>query len=567
MKLFGYWTLFVALSISVVAAYYSIVGLAAIFAAALIPIVVMGSVLEVAKITTAVWLHTNWTNANTLIKTYLTSATIVLMLITSMGIFGFLSKAHIEQTAVGGEFQARIEQIEQNILTEEATIERNLAQIDTLNTNTPNRIARIQDQIDTEQSRIERILERTQPLITEQEQVISRADQRLQQRIQPLRDAIEQSRQEILDLNAEREQLLSGENPRLGILTNTLNTQTERLDTAIQQKENIENLFLSEDRNDIIQLQTTIGIPVDQRDGVIGPTTTRIYNEFLTSLDISISDIQATIADTRTQISQTQTEFEDETDSRLLEIDNRISVLNENITEYRDEADALLAEPDSQTTEARQQIEAIRNSSQDEIDNINILIAELRRQLTEVTDAADQQRITSLEQSIEESRDTILSLTTERFSVESEIRLLEAEVGPVKYIAQMIYGEDSDTNTLEKSVRIVILMLVFVFDPLAIVLVIAAITLIEKPKEIPQKQTRKRKTSQPKSEKKIVEDMSNISAVPTTGDSNLEKDTTPKKQTDKPKPRKPRTKKPTDNIENKKEEVSETNMVIKTKKD
>ena len=103
MKVFGYWTLFVALCISVVAAYYSIIGLTAIFAAAFIPIVIMGSALEVAKVTTAIWLHRYWHITPFLMKFYLTTATVVLMFITSMGIFGFLSKAHIEQTAAANE--------------------------------------------------------------------------------------------------------------------------------------------------------------------------------------------------------------------------------------------------------------------------------------------------------------------------------------------------------------------------------------------------------------------------------------------------------------------------------
>ena len=116
MKLFSIWTIFVALSISAVAAYYSIVGLVAIFASAVIPIIIMGSVLEVGKLTSAVWLHMNWKSAPFLIKTYLTIAVIMLMFITSMGIFGFLSKAHIEQTSAASENVAQIERIEENIV-------------------------------------------------------------------------------------------------------------------------------------------------------------------------------------------------------------------------------------------------------------------------------------------------------------------------------------------------------------------------------------------------------------------------------------------------------------------
>ena len=99
----GWLTLIVAIAISGVAAWYSIVGLMAIFAAAAIPIAVMGGVLEVGKLLTASWLYQNWQTCPKLLKSYLTASVVVLMFITSMGIFGFLSKAHIDQTLVGGD--------------------------------------------------------------------------------------------------------------------------------------------------------------------------------------------------------------------------------------------------------------------------------------------------------------------------------------------------------------------------------------------------------------------------------------------------------------------------------
>ena len=88
-------TLITALSISAVAIYYSVAGLVAIFAAAAVPIMIMGGTLEIGKLVTAVWLHRYWEKATWWLKTYLSIAVIVLMIITSMGIFGFLSKAHI----------------------------------------------------------------------------------------------------------------------------------------------------------------------------------------------------------------------------------------------------------------------------------------------------------------------------------------------------------------------------------------------------------------------------------------------------------------------------------------
>jgi hypothetical protein len=106
--IFGYFTLFVALLIEVVGAYYSITGLAAIFSGAVIPILIMGGVLEVGKVTAAVWLKNNWHRAGAQFKLYLLPAVILLMFITSMGIFGFLSKAHNDQNLVSGDVQGKI---------------------------------------------------------------------------------------------------------------------------------------------------------------------------------------------------------------------------------------------------------------------------------------------------------------------------------------------------------------------------------------------------------------------------------------------------------------------------
>ena len=108
-------TLLSAISISVVAALYSLLGLAAIFSAAKIPVLLMGGVLEVSKLVTASWLYNNWKRTPILLKSYLTIAVVVLVFITSMGIFGFLSKAHLDQTISAGDNTLEITQIEKQI--------------------------------------------------------------------------------------------------------------------------------------------------------------------------------------------------------------------------------------------------------------------------------------------------------------------------------------------------------------------------------------------------------------------------------------------------------------------
>jgi hypothetical protein len=117
--------LLTGLTISAVAIYYSVVGLAAIFSAAVIPIIVMGSALEVAKLVCASWLKANWERAPRLMKVYMTTAVIVLMLITSMGIFGFLSKAHSDQSLVSGDVLSRISIYDEKIKTSKDNIEAN----------------------------------------------------------------------------------------------------------------------------------------------------------------------------------------------------------------------------------------------------------------------------------------------------------------------------------------------------------------------------------------------------------------------------------------------------------
>lgn len=121
----SYFTLLTALSLSVVAAWYSILGLTAIFASAVIPIIIMGGILEVAKVTVTVWLHEYWDRCRLLMKCYLVPAVAMLMVVTSMGIFGFLSKAHSDQSLVSGDVLSKISIYDEKIKTQKENIEAN----------------------------------------------------------------------------------------------------------------------------------------------------------------------------------------------------------------------------------------------------------------------------------------------------------------------------------------------------------------------------------------------------------------------------------------------------------
>jgi hypothetical protein len=121
------------IALSVVSAWYSVTGLVAIFAGASLAIIILGGTLEFGKIILASWLYRNWKYIPFLMKTYFTSALLILMLITSMGIFGFLSKAHLDQVAPSGDVVAKIERIDDSISRERARVaraEQQLGQLD-----------------------------------------------------------------------------------------------------------------------------------------------------------------------------------------------------------------------------------------------------------------------------------------------------------------------------------------------------------------------------------------------------------------------------------------------------
>jgi hypothetical protein len=122
----------VALSLSAVAAWYAIAGLCAIFAAAVIPIAIMGSLLEASKLVVASWLYRNWKEIPKLMKAYFTVSLVILMMLTSMGIFGFLSKAHLDQAIPTGDVQSKLALIDEKIKTEKENIDASRKELNQL---------------------------------------------------------------------------------------------------------------------------------------------------------------------------------------------------------------------------------------------------------------------------------------------------------------------------------------------------------------------------------------------------------------------------------------------------
>lgn len=134
-----------ALGLSAVAAYYSIMGLVAIFAAAATPIFIMGSLLEVSKLVVASWLYRSWKQIPKLMMGYFTVALVVLMMLTSMGIFGYLSKAHLDQAVPTGDVSAKLSLIDEKIKTEKDNIDAARKQISQLDQQVDQTISRTTD--------------------------------------------------------------------------------------------------------------------------------------------------------------------------------------------------------------------------------------------------------------------------------------------------------------------------------------------------------------------------------------------------------------------------------------
>jgi hypothetical protein len=339
-------TLLSALSISGVAIFYSVIGLATIFPGAFWPVVIMGGVLEVGKLVTASWLYRNWRFTRWLLKTYLTIAVVILSLITSMGIFGFLSKAHLEQNLASDTVTQRIEIINSKIQSEETYIQRQKDSI----------------------TRLESTLDRTTDSNTGA----------LDIEIQGLKDA--ESKFQTL----------------LAVETNTVKDLNDRLRT------------LDKDVSDVLTANK------------------QFFNE-----ERAAAELKASQKEERDQIAK-----------NIADAQARIQILKDDYAQS--------------TANIQKRIDTLRQSNV--TDNSGV--------------TAD---MTKAESNILAAQNRIDALIVEREPLQSQMLQLEAEVGPVKYIAALAvdFGITEKVNTSE-AVRWVILIIIVVFDPLAVLLLIAA---------------------------------------------------------------------------------------------
>jgi len=324
-----------------------------IFAAAVVPVIVMASVLEFAKVLTAAWLSHNWKRINFFLKSYLTFAVIVLMLITSLGIFGFLSKAHIQQTADAKENVAQIEIVTDNIERKENEISDWQDEIVKIENSGLEKNTEINEQITIEETRLKDAVKEYEELVSEQKELIKESRKNL----------------------------------------------------------NLVDKYTAE--NNITALQTLVGSPAD---GKYGKQTARKVAEY--------------------------TEQEQ----------NRVDIL---------------------VSSARTRINELRDEQRDERVKSNELIDRLRSEISlDDIGVGDKQRIEFLKKKIDVAYAVLQDMNLEKMKFEKMYREIETEVGPIKYVAEILYSE-VDEGVLEDAVRFIILCLIFVFDPLAILLVIA----------------------------------------------------------------------------------------------
>ena len=375
--LLTYLMLAVALCLSAVAAFYSIVGLTAIFAASVIPVVIMGSILEVAKLVITVWLHEYWGRVKWAMRLYLVPSVAILMFITSMGIFGFLSKAHIEQVGVGQENAAQLQRIDVELKRQTEIVEKAEARAKTLETTGTGADANVNSQIRTEQDRIDVALARVQPAIDAQNRIIDAQTKIYQDQIAKI------------------------------------DQQSAQLQTFIDAKE-------------IDKAQALVGTAVDSN---WGPGTAAAVRTW-----------QAARARERAAAVE------------------KLEQANNNPT----------------IRAARDEIARVRRTVETQVSESNRLIDRLRNQLGKGDTASVETLVNEQQERVKTANLEIEKLTRTKYDLQAEFRKLEVEVGPIKYIAELIYGESTDANLLEKAVRWVIILIVAVFDPLAVMMLLAA---------------------------------------------------------------------------------------------
>ena len=375
--LFGLLTLFTALAIAGVAAWFSIVGLMLLFSGMPMSIAVMAGTLEVGKLLTASWLYRYWNETSIMLRAYLTAAVVILMVITSIGIFGYLSKAASDQAGDIGDAVAVVERIDAQIDREE------------------NKIALIEDRILSIGGSVD-----VSASIEAQEEIRDGAWARVQGDIDYNQEQIENVREQLTVDIAQQDNRLA------------------ELDKAV-----------NELRSKGVEVVTL------EEGGVFQRAETEKIDYIAQA-----NELRASQQDERDEIKAEKQSLRDTATAD-------IKVFQDAIDNYRSQAQ-------NDINGANAEINRLRNQSSTQADD-NLI------------------KIDTFNSDIDAIYANIVTLKDEKFDAESKIRNLDREVGPIKYLAQLIYGSE-ERDVLDQAIRLFILMLVFVFDPLAVMLVIAA---------------------------------------------------------------------------------------------
>ena len=338
-------TLICALSISATAAYFSIIGLATMFPGSKEAIILMGAVLEVGKIIAAIWLHTNWKTLSKLIKFYLCFSVLVLMLITSMGIFGFLSKSYIVHEAESDKELAQIAQVDNQILREKELIKK-------------------------------------------------------------YEESIKQSEQKQNSASQTKVNFIEIEEARIGKISDisrqTISTENENI------KRWRERMKVMDEAMALVKSKT----------GLFSNTKKKI-EELEAEQQEEREDLKSKISSAESRIQSTQEEMQE----NIRDIQSKIEDFQNAVIKSATE------------NNASNNIQLLINDSQDKIDTLEL----------------------------------------QKFEMEKKVSALEVEVGPVKYIVELFGDLGKEDIGLRTAVRLVILALIFVFDPLAVILVVISV--------------------------------------------------------------------------------------------
>jgi len=439
-----------------------------------------------------------------------------------MGIFGFLSKAHIEQTSASEESIAQVQQIDTEIGRLNGIIARADEKIKALETSGTGADANIQAQIDKEQERIDKAFDRIKPAIDQQNKIIEDARATDANRTKPYEDQLTNIQNEITRLETTAREY-EDKIANLSADTSTVQPLLEQIKKIEEEIIRVTNQLQSTEQSQIRAGQAIIGVT---SDGLFGNNTRKALATWVSAQQDRISQIQGDISKLRADATTTV----DSERERLAEVVKDIRTVQ--IPALKDRELTMLAKIDEvRQTEspviqtARDEIQRLRESAEKQVENSQALIERLRSQLAqtdkaEEIDAAVEEQLAKIK-SAEAELDT---LTEDKYRLQAEYRKLEAEVGPIKYIAEFVYGEQADKTILEEAVRWVILIIIFVFDPLAVLLLIASQYTFEWARSKKDGDFDWRSYEQKRAEKIVANQGTEYDRVDEPADSNLQDD-------------------------------------------